>query len=124
MKEHSARFLAIVTDAKTRIHEMSVHECVARMARQEIILIDIREDHEWNRGHALGAIHIGKGILERDIEAKFPESGTPLALYCGGGYRSALAADALQTMGYSKVWSLAGGFRAWRKDNAPVEGQA
>jgi rhodanese-related sulfurtransferase len=84
-------------------------------------LIDVREDDEWHASHAAGAEHLGKGIIERDIETQVPDKSTELILYCGGGYRSALAADVLQTMGYTNVWSMAGGWKAWKDSGAPVE---
>ena len=114
--QHSPEFLALVNRAKARIREISVEEVLARGS--EIALIDVREDREWEALHAAGATHLGKGVIERDIESLFPEKGVQIALYCGGGYRSALAADALQEMGYHNVSSIAGGFRAWRAANA------
>ena len=120
---HTEGFLKVVNDAKTRIKEVSVAETRARMnANPDAKLIDVREDDEWRAGHAAGAEHIGKGIIERDIETRVPDKSTELILYCGGGYRSALAADVLQTMGYTNVWSMAGGWKAWRESGAPVEG--
>lgn len=111
--QHSPGFLKLVEDAKSRVREVTVAEARARMAQNPgAVLIDIREDGEWAQGHAEGAVHLGKGILERDLEAKFPAKDTELILYCGGGFRSALSADAAQKMGYTNVWSLAGGFRA------------
>ncbi|MCS7045598.1 MAG: rhodanese-like domain-containing protein, partial [Gemmataceae bacterium] len=93
----------------------------ARLQRREpFVLIDVREDHEWAKGHIPGAIHLGKGIIERDIEARVPDPTTPLVLYCGGGYRSALAADNLQKMGYVNVLSMDGGWRAWKELGLPT----
>lgn len=121
MSRHNPRFLALVDAAKARIQEIDVATTLADLAgRQPPLLIDCREDHEFAAGHARGAEHLSKGTLERDIEARCPDLDTPIVLYCGGGFRSALAADALQTMGYQRVWSLAGGWRAWRAANAPI----
>ena len=118
---HSAKFLAIVNDAKTRIRETTVEEVKSdREAGIDHVLVDTREDSEWNATHAAGAIHLGKGIIERDIEGAIPDPDRQIVLYCGGGYRSALAADALQKMGYTNVFSLAGGWRAWKAAGMPV----
>lgn len=120
---HSEGFLKLVDDAKSRIREVTVEEARARVASGENVrLIDVREDHEWEAGHAQGAQHLGKGIIERDIEQHVPDKKTKLILYCGGGYRSALAADALQKMGYENVYSMAGGWKAWKEAGAPTEG--
>ena len=120
--KHSEGFLKIVDDAKGRIREVSVEDTRARIAADpKARLIDVREDDEWRAGHAAGAEHLGKGIIERDIEATVPTKSTELILYCGGGYRSALAADVLQEMGYTNVWSMAGGWKAWKESGAPVE---
>jgi rhodanese-related sulfurtransferase len=120
--KHSEGFLKIVDDAKSRIKEVSVEDTRARIAADpNARLIDVREDDEWRAAHAAGAIHLGKGIIERDIEATVPEKSTELILYCGGGYRSALAADVLQNMGYTNVWSMAGGWKAWKESGAPTE---
>jgi rhodanese-related sulfurtransferase len=120
--KHSPGFLKLVNEAKTRIREVSVAEARARLQSEAgARLIDVREDNEWERGRAAGSIHLAKGIIERDIEASVPDKETELILYCGGGYRSALAADALQQMGYSNVFSLAGGWKAWQEAEAPVE---
>ena len=120
--KHSAGFLKIVNDAKSRIKEMNVAETRDRLAANpQAKLIDVREDNEWNQAHAAGAEHLGKGIIERDIETAVPDKSTELILYCGGGYRSALAADVLQEMGYTNVWSMAGGWKAWQESGAPVE---
>ena len=116
--KHTEGFLNIVNDAKSRIREVTVAETQARMRdNPQVKLIDVREDNEWNAGHATGAIHLGKGIIERDIETTVPDKDTELILYCGGGYRSALAADALQQMGYTNVFSLAGGWKAWKEQS-------
>src|SRR5437879_1311487 len=121
--KHSEGFLKLVNDAKSHISEMTVEETCTRMASdQNVHLIDVREDNEWEAGHAAAAKHLGKGIIERDIEAAFTDKLTELILYCGGGYRSALAADVLQRMGYTNVWSMAGGWKAWKEAGAPVEG--
>lgn len=120
--KHSEGFLKIVNDAKSRIKEVTVAETRERLAANRSgLLIDVREDNEWNDSRAAGAIHLGKGIIERDIETTVPEKDTELVLYCGGGYRSALAADVLQNMGYTNVWSMAGGWKAWKESGAPVE---
>ena len=120
--QHSQKFLALVNDAKTRIHEITVSEVMADIAGEnEFTLIDTREESEWNAAHAAGARHLGKGIIERDIESAVPDVDAKIVLYCGGGYRSALAADALQDMGYRNVYSLAGGWRAWKAAQLPVE---
>ena len=120
--KHSEGFLKVVNDAKSRINEVNVADTRARMANSpDTKLIDVREDNEWNAAHAAGAIHLGKGIIERDIEATVPDKSTEVILYCGGGFRSALAADVLQTMGYTNVWSMAGGWKAWKDSGAPVE---
>ncbi len=120
--KHSEGFLKIVNDAKTRIKEVNVADTRDRLAKNpDALLIDVREDKEWDAAHAAGSIHLGKGIIERDIEATVPEKAAELILYCGGGYRSALAADVLQNMGYTNVWSMAGGWKAWQESGAPVE---
>ena len=111
--EHSSEFLDIVNDAKSRVREVSVEETQQRM-REGAALIDVREDNEFAAGHAAGAVHMGRGVIERDIVGKFPDKNAELILYCGGGFRSALAADNLQKMGYKNVWSMAGGWKAWR----------
>jgi rhodanese-related sulfurtransferase len=119
---HNPGFLKIVNDAKARVKETDIDGYKAMLARGEKpLLVDIREDTEYAAGHAVGALHIGKGVIERDIETKVPEKNTPMVLYCGGGFRSALAADALQTMGYTSVVSLDGGWRAIQASGLPVE---
>ena len=119
---HSPGFLALVAAARERVREITVSDYRAREAAdQGLVLIDVREDHEWEKGRIPGAMHMGRGILERDIERTFADKNTPLVLYCGGGYRSALAADNLQQMGYTNVLSLAGGFREWSRESLPVE---
>ena len=117
--QHSPAFLALVESVLPRISEISVEEAFARL-QQGHVLIDIREDHEWQAAHAVGAIHMGRGIIERDIETCFPDKAFPLMLYCGGGYRSALSADSLQQMGYRNIVSVAGGFRAWKEKGLAV----
>jgi len=121
-KHHSPAFLALVQDAKQRIRQTTVTELNQRLeAKEEFLLIDVREDHEWAAGRIPGAIHLSKGIIERDIEEKCPNRGTEILLYCGGGYRSALVADNLQKMGYQGVVSVDGGFRGWAAAGFPVE---
>ena len=121
--KHSEGFLKLVNDAKSRIREVTVAETRDRIAADSNVrLIDVREDHEWDAAHAAGAEHLGKGIIERDIEAAAPDKATELILYCGGGYRSALVADVLQQMGYTNVYSMAGGWKSWKDSGAPVEG--
>ncbi len=121
-KHHSPRFLKLVDDSKTRIRETNVEEIKQRLDRGDrFVLIDTREESEWARGHLPGAIHLGKGIIERDIEEKIPDTNTELVLYCGGGFRSALAADNLQKMGYTNVVSLDGGYREWIEKGYPVK---
>src|SRR6202051_784406 len=108
----SGGFLALVSDAKSRVKEIGIED-YKKMPREGHLLIDVREDNEWAAGHAAGAMHLGKGIIERDIETKVPDKSATLVLYCGGGFRSALVADALRKMGYTDVISLDGGWRAW-----------
>ena len=120
--KHSEGFLNLVNDAKSRIREVSVAETQQRMRdNSDVKLIDVREDNEWNEAHASGAIHLGKGIIERDIETTVPRKDTELILYCGGGYRSALAADVLQEMGYTNVFSMAGGWKAWKEAGGEIK---
>jgi len=120
--KHSEGFLKVVDDAKSRVREVSVADTQQRMRENsEAKLIDVREDKEWEAAHAGGAIHLGKGIIERDIETTVPDKNTELILYCGGGYRSALAADALQRMGYTNVFSMAGGWKAWNEAGREIE---
>jgi rhodanese-related sulfurtransferase len=111
--DHSPGFLKIVNEAKKHIEEISVAEARARLtANADTVLLDVREDHEWQKGHATEAVHLGKGILERDLEKMFPDPNIEIIMYCGGGFRSALTAEAAQKMGYRQVVSLAGGYRA------------
>jgi len=120
-KHHSPGFLAIVDDAKSRIRQVDIDEYRRMLdAGEEHLLIDVREESEWAAGHAANAIHLGKGIIERDIEVRVPDKRTSLVLYCGGGYRSALASDALQRMGYTRVASLDGGWRAIEPSGIPL----
>ena len=119
-KKHSPGFEKLCDDARTRIREVSVQEAAREAAAPGGLLVDVREESEWAAGHAAGAIHLGKGVIERDVEERVPDRATRLLLYCGGGYRSALAADALQRMGYTNVASVAGGWRAWNEAGLPV----
>lgn len=120
--QHTPGFLKIVNDAKSRIKECTIDEMRARQAKGEkFLLIDVREESEWTAGHIPGAEHLGKGIIERDAETKIPDLTTPLVLYCGGGFRSALAADNLQKMGYTNVISMDGGIRGWKEKGLPLE---
>jgi rhodanese-related sulfurtransferase len=118
--KHSEGFLTLVNDAKSRVKQIGIEE-YKEMPREGHLLVDVREDSEWAAGHAEGAIHLGKGIIERDIEAKVPDKSATLVLYCGGGFRSALVADALQKMGYENPISLDGGWRAWNEAGLAVE---
>jgi rhodanese-related sulfurtransferase len=119
---HSKGFLDIVNDAKTRVRETTPEDVRRRQERGErFYLVDVREDSEWERGRALGALHLGKGVIERDVERAIPNYDEEIVLYCGGGYRSALAADALMRMGYKNVISMDGGWKRWRELGYPVE---
>jgi rhodanese-related sulfurtransferase len=119
--QHPPRFLKIVDDAKMRVRETNVDAVKTRMDRgDKFLLVDVREESEFARDHLPGAIHLGKGIIERDIEARVPELNTEIILYCGGGFRSALAADNLQKMGYTNVISMDGGIRDWRERGFPL----
>jgi rhodanese-related sulfurtransferase len=119
--QHPPRFLKIVDDAKTRVRETNVNEVKKRMDRgDKFILVDVREESEYAKDHLPGAIHLGKGVIERDIEARVPELNAEMILYCGGGFRSALAADNLQKMGYTNVISMDGGIRGWREKEYPL----
>src|SRR5262245_37609967 len=120
--KHSPAFLNIVNDAKSRVRETNVPEIKARMDRgDKFYLVDVREEREYDAGHLPGAMHIGKGVIDRDIEQKVPDINAPIVLYCGGGFRSALAADNLQKMGYRNVLSMDGGFRDWRESGHPIQ---
>jgi rhodanese-related sulfurtransferase len=119
--QHSSGFLALVNDAKSRVRELNLAQARARLAANpDALLIDVREESEWAAGHAVEAQHLGKGIFERDLEAKFPARDRELILYCGGGFRSALTADAAQKMGYTNVWSLDGGYKAMAAAGWPM----
>ena len=119
--DHPEGFLKLVRDAKARIKEEDFRETKKRLdAGEKIIVVDTREDSEWARGHIPGAIHLGKGIIERDIEKTVPDKEATIVLYCGGGFRSALAADNLQKMGYTNVISMDGGIRDWREKGYPL----
>jgi rhodanese-related sulfurtransferase len=119
--QHSARFLLIVEDAKKRVREVGIDDVKARLDRgDKFVLVDVREESEYAKDHLPGAIHLGKGVIERDIEERVPGLNTPIVLYCGGGYRSALAADNLQKMGYTNVLSMDGGIRGWREKHFPL----
>lgn len=119
--QHSPRFLQIVENARQRIHETNVDEVKAKLDRGEkFLLVDVREESEYAKDHLPGATHLGKGIIERDIEERVPDPKTPIVLYCGGGFRSALAADNLQKMGYTNVLSMDGGIRGWREKGYPL----
>ncbi|HLT47300.1 MAG TPA: rhodanese-like domain-containing protein [Rubricoccaceae bacterium] len=121
--DHSPRFLALVDAARARIRETDVAAVAERLRRgDDFLLVDVREESEWERGHLPGAIHLGKGVIERDAETRLPDLDAEIVLYCGGGYRSALAADALQQMGYTNVASMDGGFRGWKAAGHPVVG--
>ncbi len=119
--EHTPGFLALVKDAKSRVKETSVEEVQERLRRgADFVFIDTREEHEWNEAHANGAKFLSKGIIEREIEHEVPDKSKEIVLYCGGGFRSALAADNLQKMGYTNVLSMAGGWKAWKSSGAPM----
>ena len=119
--QHSPQFLKLVDDAKKRVKETNVPDVKRRMdAGEKMILVDVREDHEWAKGRLPGAVHMGRGIIERDIEQNVPDTNTKLVLYCGGGFRSALVADNLQKMGYTNVESMDGGWRGWTQAGLPV----
>jgi rhodanese-related sulfurtransferase len=122
-KQHPPRFLEIVNDAKSRITECNVDDVKSRLdAGESFHLIDVREESEYAQGHLPGAIHLGKGVIERDVEKTVPDASASLVLYCGGGFRSALAADALQKMGYTNVVSMDGGWSGWKNAGYPTEG--
>ena len=119
---HAQKFLALVNDAKKRVKESNVADVKQRLdAGEKLVLIDVREESEWARGHLPGAIHMGKGVIERDIEQRLPDAGTKVVLYCGGGFRSALAADNLQKMGYTNVESMDGGWKGWLDAGFPTQ---
>ncbi len=121
-KHHSERFVTLVDDAKTRIEEINPEVVQEKLeSGNDFVILDVREQDEWEQSHIAGAEYLGKGIIERDVEEEYPDTDQELVLYCGGGYRSALAADSLQKMGYSNVKSLAGGFRSWIEAGLPIE---
>jgi rhodanese-related sulfurtransferase len=118
---HSPQFLKLVNEAKTRVKETNVSAVKRRMeSGEKFLLVDVREDNEWQKGHLPGAVHMGRGIIERDIETKVPDTSTKMILYCGGGFRSALVADNLQKMGYTNVESMDGGWRGWTEAGLPT----
>lgn len=120
--QHSPQFLKLVNDAKARVKETNVAEVKKRMTSGEkFLLVDVREDNEWAKGHLPGAVHMGRGVIERDIEKNVPDTGAKMILYCGGGFRSALVADNLQKMGYTNVESMDGGWRGWTEAGLPTE---
>jgi rhodanese-related sulfurtransferase len=122
--DHSSGFLKLVNEAKSRIKEISITEARTRLAQNpKAVLIDVREDHEWEMGHAVEAVHLGRGVLERDLESEYPDAGTELILYCGGGFRSALSAESAQKMGYRNVYSLQGGYKAMAAAGWPMESE-
>ena len=122
--DHSPGFLKIVADAKTRVREITVEQTAAWLKQNpNVVLMDVREDSEWNSGHAVGAVHLGKGVLERDLEKLVPNATTEIIMYCGGGYRSALACDAAQKMGYRSIHSLIGGYKAIKAAGWPVKSE-
>lgn len=121
MAKHTPRFLKIVDDARSRIRECTIDDVKQRLDRGERFhLVDVREESEYAAGHLPGAMHIGKGVIERDIETKIPDTSAEIVLYCGGGFRSALAADNLQKMGYTRVISMDGGWRGWTEKGLPT----
>ncbi|HZS05142.1 MAG TPA: rhodanese-like domain-containing protein [Blastocatellia bacterium] len=120
--KHSTEFEQLCEDARSGIREITAAEVRRKLdAGEKFRFIDVREDHEWEKDHAAGAEHLGRGIIERDIVGLVPDKQAEIVLYCGGGYRSALAAESLQKMGYTNLWSMAGGIRAWREANYPLE---
>jgi rhodanese-related sulfurtransferase len=119
--KHSPGFLRLVDDAKSRIREVSVDETRQKLESGSARVIDVREESEWAAGHIRGAVYLGRGVLERDIEQRVPNKNAELILYCGGGFRSALSADNLQKMGYTNVASMAGGWRQWKAEGGPIE---
>ncbi|MGC0774466.1 MAG: rhodanese-like domain-containing protein [Candidatus Acidiferrum sp.] len=118
---HAPQFLKLVQDTRQRVKETNVPDVKKRMdAGEKMLLVDVREDHEWVKGHLPGAVHMGRGVIERDIEQKVPDTNAKLVLYCGGGYRSVLVADNLQKMGYTNVESMDGGWRGWTEAGLPT----
>src|ERR1700722_874578 len=123
--DHSPGFLKLANDAKSRVKEISVAQAQARLQQNpQAVLIDVREDSEWNAGHAIEAKHLGKGIFERDVEKMFPDADTELIMYCGGGFRSAMTCDAAQKMGYKNVYSLMGGYKAMVQAKWPMKSES
>jgi rhodanese-related sulfurtransferase len=119
--DHSPRFLKLCEDARARVTEVSIDDVQAKLARKDaFVLVDVREDREWDAGRIPSAIHLGRGVLERDLEKAIPDPNAEIVLYCGGGFRSALAAESLQKMGYTRVASMAGGWRAWTGKGLPT----
>ena len=123
MAKHSPRFLKLCEETKARVKETTVDAVKQRLDRGDkgFVLVDVREESEWNAGHVPGAVHLGKGVIERDIEQKVPDTAKEIVLYCGGGFRSALAAESLEKMGYTNVISMDGGWRGWKDAGNPVE---
>jgi rhodanese-related sulfurtransferase len=119
--DHSPRFLALVDSVRAQVHEISAADVQALLRGSTTVVLDVREDREWDAGHIRGAVHVGKGVIERDIELMIPDPTAPVVLYCGGGFRSALASDTLQRMGYTNVRSMAGGWRAWQELGGDVD---
>jgi rhodanese-related sulfurtransferase len=120
--KHAPQFLKLVSEAKTAVRETDVADVKQRLeSGEKFLLVDVREDNEWAKGHLPGAVHMGRGIIERDIETQVPETATKIILYCGGGFRSALVADNLQKMGYTNVESMDGGWRGWVEAGLPTE---
>lgn len=120
--QHSPRFLALVTEIRQSVNETDVHQIKQWLDQgRHFNLVDVREESEWAKGHIPGAVYLGRGVIERDIETRFPDPDTELYLYCGGGFRSVLAADTLQKMGYTKVISVDGGYRGWSEAGYPIE---
>jgi rhodanese-related sulfurtransferase len=121
MARHSPRFEKLCADTKKRVRELTVDNVKAKLDRKETFyLVDVREESEFAKDHLPGAMHLGKGVIERDIETAIPQTDAPIVLYCGGGFRSALAAESLQKMGYTNVWSMDGGIRGWRDKRYPL----
>ena len=119
---HSPQFLKLVNEAKKRVKETNVEDVKRRMdSGEKFLLVDVREDNEWEKGHVPGAVHMGRGVIERDIETQVPETSTKMILYCGGGFRSALVADNLQKMGYTNVESMDGGWKGWMAAGLPTK---
>ena len=120
--QHSPQFLRLVSESKKRVKETNVADVKRRMdGGEKFLLVDVREDNEWAKGHLPGAVHMGRGIIERDIEKQVPETAAKIILYCGGGFRSALVADNLQKMGYTNVESMDGGWRGWMEAGLPTQ---